>query len=164
MDCIREIIGSNHIGVKIFILSITNILIGLWIAFVLSHFEMKQRLDIIGYQHQLVMNEMTRSGSMRNPNHPINGHALKQQLLSLPQISKIVKELEEIKSLSYHNDYLDRTGRTDFALESAGAQILSIGNTTLATVPKWFSIFGFNKITKYFINGPNRVIQPSIRK
>lgn len=166
MDCVREILGSKHLGAKILFLSITNILIGLWIAFALSYFDAKERLDVIEYQHRLAMVEIQRIAH-RDSNQLINYHEQCERkynlmhLATIKEIDKINNTLETMTGLSNRNDYLDRSGRTDFALETAGARILSIGNTTLISTPKWLSTFSF--ISNFFIrNGPNHAIQPSI--
>lgn len=176
MDCIREVLGSKQLGAKILFLSLANVLIGLWIAFALSYFETKQRLDVIEYQHRLVIEEITRlADSTKDPNQLLfkdyecrfsERQKYQKYLSSMAKIDRVITELGEIKRISHQNDYLDRSGRSDYASETAGAQVLSIGNTKLATpstsISKWLSLFGLNKISKYFANGPNRAIQPSI--
>lgn len=176
MDCVREVLGSKQLGAKIVFLSLTNVLIGLWIAFALSYFETKHRLDAIEYQHRLVIKEIIRLGdSTIDPNQLLfkyyecqysERQKYQKYLLSMAKIDKAITKLDEIKRISNRNDYLDRSGRSDYALETSGAQVLSIGNTELATpstsISKWLSLFGLNKISKYFANGPNRAIQPSI--
>lgn len=177
MDCIREVLGSKHLGAKILFLSLTNVLVGLWIAFALSHFETKQRLDIIEYQHRLVIEEITRlADSTTNPiqlffkDYECRYNERKQYqmyLSSMAKIDRVITELDEIKRISNRKDYLDRSGRSDYALETAGGKVLSIGNTKLVTSStstlKWLSLFGLNRMNKYFANGPNRAIQPSIQ-
>lgn len=177
MDCIREVLGSKQLGAKILFLTLINVLIGLWIAFALSYFETKHRLDVIEYQHRLVIDEMIRvADSTKDQNQLLvkdyemrssERQQYQKYLSSMSKIDRVITELDEIKRTSNQNDYLDRSGRSDYALETAGAQVLSIGNTQLAyctsaSISKWFSLFGLNKISKYFANGPNRAIQPSI--
>lgn len=176
MDCVREVLGSKQLGAKVLFLSLTNVLIGLWIAFALSYFETKHRLDVIEYQHRLVIEEIIRLGdSTKDPNQLLfkdyecrysERQKYQKYLSSMAKIDKVITDLDEIKRISNRNDYLDRSGRSDYALETSGAQVLSIGNTELATpstsISKWLSLFGLNKISKYFANGPNRAIQPSI--
>lgn len=168
MDCARKLLGQHQLVGKILFLCITNILIGLWIAFALSYLETKNRIDILEYQNQLFIDEITRiADSTKDPHQLIKDYALRRQCLmhlsAIEKIDKVITDLEYLKGVSKQNVYLDRSGRPDYALESAGAQILSTGNTKLATLPDWVSFSKFSmKIRKTIANGPNLAIQPSI--
>lgn len=152
-------------------LSVSIVLLGFFITISLSHFETKYRLGIIEYQHRLIIDEMSRvsDSSKRTVIAQEAIHRLKDRkqymahLSSLGNVDKLITELEQIKRQTKCNDYNDQYERPDFALGTAGAQILSVGKTDeLTSLPKWLAMFGFRSVSKYFANGAHRVIQPSI--
>lgn len=152
-------------------LSMSIVLLGFFIAISLSHFETKYRLGVIEYQHRFFVEKMSRISdpSKRTvmARQAIDRLRDRRQymvhLSSLGTVDKLITELEQIKELSKPSNYNGQNGRVDFALGTAGAQILSVGKTNeLSPLPKWLPMFGFRSISKYFVNGAHRVIQPSI--
>lgn len=151
---------------RVCILGMSIVLLALFITIWLSHLETKRRLHIIEYQHQLIVREMSENSgknlhltmeAIRRQRH------LKDHVHNLPSLriyNKIIAELEHLKR---HTNG-ESNERIDFALANAGAKIVSIGKTkALTPLPNWMTtIFGFGHISKYFINGAQHVIQPSI--
>lgn len=171
MSILQQILLPTRYWSRVFMLSVSIVLLAFFITISLSHFETKYRIGIIEYQHRLIIDEMSRisDSSHRTTVAQEAIHRLKHRkqymthLSSLGNVDKLITELEQIKRLPKHSDYDDQNGRPDFALGTAGAQILSVGNTDeLSSLPKWLPMFGFRSVSKYFANGAHRVIQPSI--
>lgn len=160
---------------KVTLLSVSIALLGLLITISFAQYETKHRLTIVEYQHRLFVDELSRVSDTKQKSHLADDAIVrlqlrKQQLIhssSVVLVDKLIGELEQIKAKTTPEKSVAsvaRTERPDFALQTAGAKILSVGKTDVLTpFPKWLSgIYGFHGISKYFVNGAQRVIQPSI--
>lgn len=171
MSILCKLLKPQRLWATVFRLSVSIVLLGLIITILLSHFETKHRLNIVEYQHQLFIGEITKISNSNDKTHLAQEsifrlknrarHLIWQS--SLRDADKIITALKEIKEQTKLTNYFGHIGRPDLALATAGAQIISIGNTQVLTpFPNWLSSFGFGRISKYFINGAQRVLQPSI--
>lgn len=139
---------------KFVFIAVTGILMAFLIGFVCSHAALRCRLDDLEYRHCLLTDDDLLGKCIEEKEN-------KQLLL---QYKQKISELEAMKGLTnYQSEHFDRTGRADYALESAGAEILSIGNTKAVAPPfrYWSTLFGFSSVSDYAANRANRVIQPS---
>lgn len=155
----------HRVPVKIVLFGVINISLGFLFASLISHFHRSQRLDIIEYEHQVFIEQMKHVTGLKAL-ETIESSSI-QQSESAPYLfqkfEKIHNELQQLTEWSKHMDYMDRTGRTDFALFSAGARVVSIGNTKLYNpLSNWISLFGVNELNKCLINGPQLVLDPLI--
>lgn len=155
---------------RVWLLSVSIVLFAVFITISLSHLETKYRLEIVEYQHRLFLEEASSiPDSVKKTQlaeDAISRLSNRRYSLlyksSLGVVDKIITELENLKKRS-NNNYIEQNERPDYALGTAGAKILSVGKTkVLTSLPKWLSMLGFDYISKYFVNGAHRVIQPSI--
>lgn len=156
---------------RVLLLTVTIAWLALFITISLSHFEAQHRLEVVEYQHQMFMEELSRISDSSRSAHLAQEAVLRLRdrkhhfthLSSMGTVDKLITELQEIKRHTKLGDFMKRLERSDFALATAGAKILSIGETNvLSSLPKWLSIFGIDQISKHFVNGAQSVIQPSI--
>lgn len=171
MSILCKLLNPRRLWATVFRLSVSIVLLGLIITILLSHFETKHRLNIIEYQHQLFIGEIKKISDSNEKTQLAQESIFRlknraRYLIwqsSLRDADKIITALTEIREQTKLTNYFDNIGRPDLALGTAGAQIISIGNTQVLTpFPNWLSSFGFGGISKYFINGAQRVLQPSI--
>lgn len=132
---------------------------------VCSYLETKYRLDMVEHQHQLLINEIkTIFGIETGASQHLLGHQSEKQfhLIYLASSEKFITPKDEMNREIELNAYLDQSGRSDYALASAGARIISIGQTQLVNPPtQWATLFGANRQFETS-NGPHHVLQPSI--
>lgn len=167
---LHTMIHPHRYWTRMMLLTVSIVLLGLFISTTLSLLETKRRLRLIEQHHQLIVNEMSRTDDKTQLadaaiQRAENRRQYQQHLTSLGTFSKIVTELEQIKSQSKIINPVDQQwDRTDFALSTAGADILSTGRTEvmITPLPQWLISFGFARISKYFRNGALRMIQPSV--
>lgn len=150
----------------------------MFLAFVLAHLDALRRIELLEFQQQLLSDEhinLLRSGNDQQK-HGLATKVYKRlerrsnllRILSFDRLSKVMSELDELRILVDNNPYLDRIGRPDFALESAGGRILSIGNTQLASphacgvLARLMSYVGIVP-SDQAVNSPRYVIQPSLQ-
>lgn len=171
MSILYQLLKPRRYWTVVLQLSVSIFLLGLIIAILLSHFETKNRLDIIEQHHRLSIEEITRifNANKRTvlAQESVFRHRNQAQYLirssSLSAVGKMATELAEMQKQSKLTNYFDQSGRPDFAMGTAGAQIISVGNTQVLTpVPNWLLSIRFGGISKYFMNGAHRVLQPSI--
>lgn len=158
--------------IKVLFLSVTIVLLGLLITISISHFETKRRLNVVENQQKLFINEISRmshSGQAAEMAHQefqrFNHQQQHRMQLSLwNRNGQKFAELEQTKSPPASRN-ADENERSDYALGTAGAQILSTGKThvMMTPLPQSFALFGFSGISKFFLNGAHRAIQPSIQ-
>lgn len=164
----------NHMFIS---LGITIVVIA--VALAISHIQMSHTMNELELEAGTVAQELTRLaqnvhqsawGTWRLP----ASHEEEQRTAdALPDRSTELRQrihdskmaIEELKSDLYRVMLADGTGRADFALESAGARVLSIGNTKL--IPKAggmiCSLLHLVGIDPAFLgnNNPRNVIQAS---
>lgn len=168
----QRMLAPRGFWTRVAFLSVSIVLLGLLITILLSQYETKHRLSVIEQQHHLFVNELVRITDTSKKTQLTEEAILrlqtrKQQLIqssSMATVDKLITELEQIKQTINPDKHVEPNQRPDFALQTAGAQILSVGETEVLTpFPQWLSgIYGFHGISKYFLNGAHRVIQPSI--
>ncbi|XP_055296402.1 SUN domain-containing protein 3 [Sitodiplosis mosellana] len=172
MGIYQQLLVPHRFWTRVALLSVSIVLLGLLITISLAQYETKHRLHMVEYQHRLFVDELSRVSDSGKKSHLAEDAILrlqvrKQQLMhssSMGAVDKLITELKEIKRKISPDKTVGHSGRPDFALQTAGAQILSVGKTKVLTpFPQWLSsIYGFHSISKYFVNGAHRVIQPSI--
>lgn len=164
IENLKQMLRPHQIHSKIVFIATTGILIVLLIVFAMSNIQTKCRLDVLEYQNKLLVDEVIgMAGFHQAIQRKIQQTHRTMHLASLQRFDKITAELDEMKRLTNRDDYFDRSGRSDFALETSGGKILSIGKTRLVSPNRYWSLlFGFSSISDYFKNGPRRVIQPTI--
>lgn len=169
---VKRLLSPSFYWRRVCLLSVSLVLLGLCITIGKSHYDTVNRLRNVEYQHQLLLREISGSSNFKGASQlAVDMMALRSQdrkqyrthLSALNTIHTLITELEQIKQ--QHLTFVSnrRHERTDYALSTAGAAILSIGHTTplLTPFPQWMSMFGFSGISKLFPNGAHRVIQPS---
>lgn len=157
---------------RVLFLSVTIVLLSLLITISLEHFETKRRLNIVENQQNLFIgkiSQMSQTGQaaqlanqeFQRFNHQ---HHHRMQVSLWNRNGQKFGELEQTKSERKSHD-AEQYERSDYALGTAGAQILSTGKTQvmMTPLPQWFTMFGFSGISKYFLNGAHRAIQPSVQ-
>lgn len=158
-------------------LALTSIVVTmLLLTIVISHIELKHQIGSMEYELQLMNIDMRRLIGSFHPNNRHLAKGMRQvQQREIASKIKIYRKLEEFESnlklltnsveeLELQS-YVDRTGRADFALESAGGRILSIGKTQLLSSTNVWSLFMTHFMVKpstVTLNGPRNIIQPSI--
>lgn len=171
MGIYQQLLKPQRYWTRILLLTVTIAWLALFITISLSHFEAQHRLEIVEYQHRMFMEELSRISDSSRSAHLAQEAVLRLRdrkhhfthLSSMATVDKLITELQEIKRHTKLGDFMKRLERSDFALATAGAKILSIGKTNvLSSLPKWLPIFGIDQISKYFVNGAQSVIQPSI--
>lgn len=172
---LKRLLLSQHYWRRVFLLSVSIVLFGLFLTIGMSHYRTVTRLRNVEYQHQLLLSELSGSSNFKGASQLAHDlMALRSQdrkqyrthLSAMQTIRTLITELQQIKqqhltsSLANHHRPHERT---DYALSTAGAAILSIGQTQaiLTPLPQWMSMFGFSGINKLFVNGAHRAIQPS---
>lgn len=146
------------------------------LTIIISHVEMKTHVGLLEYEMELMSSDIRKISAMCLPNNEQLATGIRR--LRRSEISmkfNLYRRMEQFEAnLRLLTDnfeeiqlqpYLDRSGRADFALESSGARIISIGNTQLLTSSNAFDIFlsHFNvKPNIITLNGPRNIIQPSI--
>lgn len=148
------------------VLSIVTVL--LYSALICSYLEQKYRLDTVEYSHRLLVNELKTILGIETIEaaaaHSSGHHQLERQshLVCLAAAGKFMSTLDASYAAIELKAYLDQSGRSDYALESAGARIVSIGRTKLTNpqIP-WLGLFSASGTAKTY-NGPHRVLQPSV--
>lgn len=156
----------SAISSKCLLLGISIIAFVLCSLCVCSFLETKYRLDTITHQHQLLINEIKtilgfEAGASKRS---LSGHQSEKQfhLVYLASNEKLITTKDEANQAIEMNAYLDQSGRSDYALASAGARIMSIGQTQLVNPPtQWSAVFGGNNPIDSS-NGPHHVLEPSI--
>lgn len=173
MSIYQQLMVPHRFWSRVALLSVSIVLLGLLITISLAQYETKHRLTIVEYQHRLFVNELSRVSDTNKKTNLAEDAILrlqvrKQHLMqssSMSIVDKLITELEQIKRKIIPVKYVESSSvRPDFALQTAGAQILSVGKTEVLTpFPQWLTgIYGFHSISKFFLNGAHRVIQPSI--
>lgn len=170
---VKQLLSPHQYWRRVFILSVAIILLGLFISIAKTHYTTIHRLRNVEYQHQLLLKEISGSPDFKRASQLVfdmmvlrskDRQQYRTHLKTLNTIHQLVTELEQIKeqhsTLLGGNKYRERT---DYALSTAGGQILSTGRTQviLTPLPQWMSVLGFSGISKLFVNGAYRVIQPS---
>lgn len=85
------------------------------------------------------------------------------RLIYLSSMERISNEKADSIDAVALNQYLDQSGRSDYALASAGARIISTGETQLVNAPnQWSQFFNCRLPENSNSNGPHNVLQPSI--
>lgn len=170
---LKQLLSRHHYWRRVFILSGSIVLLGIFIILAKTHYGTIHRLRNVEYQHQLLLKEIPGSPDFKKASQLVFNMMLlrskdRQQyrthLSALNSIHTLVAELQIIKD--GHSTSLGcgrHHERTDYALSTAGASILSTGRTQvmLTPLPQWMSMLGLSGIGKLFVNGAHRVIQPS---
>lgn len=165
---VKQISIGQQQSIRIIFLSVAIVVFGMLITILLTNFEIKRRQNIIEYQYQLVINEVSRNSHLNQKEqlaqrefHRINYQ--NQYRIHSALLNKDGKKRVQLEQIKNPPNYVEYNERPDFALGTAGAQILSTGRTQvmMTPFPQWFSIFGFNGISSNFLNGAHRAIQPS---
>lgn len=171
MSIWQELVVPQRYWRRVWLLSMSIVLLAIFITISLSHLETKYRLEIVEYQHRLFIEEVSHIANSHKRTKLAEDAIRRLQdrkdyfrhLSSMGVVDKIITELEQIKKQSKSGNYIDPSGRPDFALGTAGAQVLSVGKTkVLTSLPRWLSMLGFGSISKYFVNGAHHVLHPSI--
>lgn len=162
----REPLRSTTIPSKCLLLVIPIVAFVLCSLCVCSYLETKYRLDTLEHQHQLLINEIkTIFGIGTDASKHLSGHQSEKQfhLVYLASSAKFITSKDATNQAIELNAYLDQSGRSDYALASAGARIISIGQTQLVNPPpsQWSTLFGASSQIESR-NGPHHVLQPSI--
>lgn len=172
MITIGQLLSPHHYWRRVFILSGSIILFGLFITIATAHYKAMHRLRNVEYHHQLLFKEIAQSPQSKKAKQLAVDLMLlrtkdRQQyrtyLSTLNTIQTLVTELQQIKQqYPMLGDY-KYYERPDYAMSTAGGEILSTGRTRviLTPLPQWMSVFGFSGISKLFLNGAYRVIEPS---
>lgn len=170
---INRIFSPTCYWKRVIILSVSIILLGIFISIAKSHYAAMHRLRNIEYQHELLLKEISTSPEFKKASRLLfdmmllrskNRQEYQNHILSSNTIHALVTELQNIKqqhlSLLGSNRYHERT---DYALSTAGGAILSTGCTKvmLTPFPQWMGLLGFSGVSKLFVNGAHRIIQPS---
>lgn len=169
---VKQLLSPHHYWRRVFIFGVSIILVGIFITIATSHFKTMRRLRNIDYQHQLLLKEFTQLPDTKRAAQLVHDMIMlrtkdrrqfRAHLSTMNTMYTLIMELQQIKRqypISLGNTHLERT---DYALSTAGAEILSTGRTQvmLTPWPQWMSIFGWSGISKLFFNGAHRVIQPS---
>lgn len=168
---LKQLLSPHQYWRRVFILSVSIVLLGLFIAIAKTHYGTIHRLRNVEYQHQLLLKEISGSPDFKRASELVFNMILlrskdrqqyRSHISTLNTIHALVLELQKIKDSTSLGGHRHRE-RTDYALSTAGAQILSTGRTKvmLTPLPQWMSVFGLSGISKLFVNGAHRVIQPS---
>lgn len=162
------------IYMKLVLIITTLIVLVLLTTFALSHFQSKQRIEMLEYQQHLLAEELTTLLHDENKQSLFKSDMLRRiergryllHLNAYSNMEKVINEFAELKTILDSKKYLDTIGRADYALESAGGKILSIGKTKLVTpcnkLWNFFTKTIFSTDTSLATNSPRFVIQPSI--
>lgn len=148
----------------------------LLLTIVISHIEMKRHIELMEYELQLMTTDMRKLIASCEPNNRqlVNRirHIQQGEIVLKFHIYRKLEEFEANMKLLTNSfqelelqPYLDRSGRADFALETSGGRILSIGNTQLLSSTNVWNLFMSHFMVKpntITLNGPRNVIQPSI--
>lgn len=164
---IKQLLSPQQYWRRVFILSVSIVLLGLFISIIKSHYTSIHRLRNVEHQHKLLLKEISGSPDFKKASRLVfdmmvlrskDRQQYRTHLSSLNTIHILAMELQHFKFGSNRNHE-----RTDYALSTAGATILSTGRTQviLTPLPQWMSVLGFSGISKLFVNGAHRVIQPS---
>lgn len=164
----RREVNPSSITNKRMLFIISIMAISLCSVCVYSILGTKCRLDAVEYKYQLLVNEMKSifgvdqletTTQLSRPS--MEKHFRMLYLASLERI--LNKKGHSIDAMAL-NQYLDQSGRSDYALASAGARIVSIGETQLVGTPiQWWHYFKQNRLAENSnSNGPHNVLQPSI--
>lgn len=154
----------------------TFLVIAMLATFALSHFESKRRINMLEHQQQLCVHDMTVFLQRENLQRAIQVNMLKRiergqlqlRVRGNGNIAIVRDELTKMKTAIEFGKYLDTSGRPDYALESSGGRILSIGSTQLLSTPTnqlqavMVYLFGYATALPFISNSPRYVIQPSI--
>lgn len=122
---------------------------------------------MLEHQQQLFEHEMTSFMQRENLQHTIQLDMFKR-LERSQTMHRARSELAQMKRTIELDKYLDTNGRPDYALESTGGRILSIGSTELVSSASnklqnaMTYIFGYGTALPFVTNSPRYVIQPSI--
>lgn len=165
-------ITVTQLHVRILFGVVTVISVAMLATFALSHFESKQRINTLEHQQQLIEHDMSTFVQKSYLQRAIEVNMLKNIERDLIRVrgseTNARKELTKIKTAIEMEKYLDTSGRPDYALESTGGRILSIGSTQLASLAhnKFQAMMtyflGFSTALPFVTNSPRYVIQPSI--
>lgn len=172
----REVRGNMYnlmvtqFRVRILFGMATVITVAMLATFVLSHIETRRRINMLEHHQQLSQHDMKAFLQRESLERAIQLNMFKRiershSLLRARgngNIAVFRNDLAKMKSTMELDKYMDMSGRPDYALESIGGRILSIGSTQLVTSPN-----RIQKVLTYFFgygiaNGPRYVIQPSI--
>lgn len=165
---IKKLLAPHHYWRRVFLLSVSIVLLGLFISISKSHHETIHRLRNVEYLHGLLVKEISGSPDFKRASQLVfdmmmlrskDRQQFRARLSTLNTIHTLATELQQIKEQHSNRN----RERTDYALSTAGATILSTGRTRviLTPLPQWMSVLGFSGISKLFVNGAHRVIQPS---
>lgn len=169
---VKKLLSPHHYWRRVFILSVSIVLLGIIISMAKSHYETIHRLRNVEYQHQLLVREISGSPEFKKASQLVfdmmmlrskDRQQYRKHISTLNTIHTLVTELQQIKQHSTLLGCNKQHERTDYALSTAGARILSTGRTQviLTPLPQWMSMLGFSGINKLFVNGAHRAIQPS---
>lgn len=158
---------------RIFFGIATLLTIAMLITFAVSHFECRHRINLLEHHYQLFQHETTAFMQRENLQRAIQLEVLKriqreQRVRGNGNIGMVRQEISKMKTALELEKYMDTSGRPDYALESTGGRILSIGPTQLVsstsnklrTLLMYF--FGYSTALPIVANSPRFVIQPSI--
>lgn len=154
----------------------TVIIVAIFATFALSHFEARQRLITVEHQQlshvKDILAFMQREHLARNLQLDMLRRIERSQShLRAGERNKfdlVEKEIQKIQATVEFEKYMDSSGRPDYALESAGGRILSIGSTQLVSTigsklqSVLASIVGYSTSLPIVANSPRHMIQPSI--
>lgn len=156
--------------VRILFSMATVITVAMLATFALSHFEARRRINMLEHHQHLFQHDMKAFLQRENLERAIQldmfkrierGHSL-LRAHGNGNIAVFRNDLAQMKSAMELEKYMDVSGRPDYALESIGGRILSIGSTQLVSSANRLQklmtyVFGYGTA-----NGPRYVIQPSI--
>lgn len=159
--------------VRIFFGIATVLTIAMLITFAVSHFECRHRINLLEHHYQLFEHDITAFMQRENLQHAIQLEMVKrikreQRILGNGNIGMVRHEVSKMRTALELEKYMDMSGRPDYALESTGGRILSIGATQLvsSTSNKLRNLLtyliGHSTVFPIVANSPRYVIQPSI--
>lgn len=121
-------------------------------------------MDSVEYEHRLLVNELKTTLGIVPAAHS-SSHQLVERhsrFVWLASQEQFVSTRDTSHDAVEFKAYLDQSGRSDYALDSAGARIVSVGSTQLVNPPvPWLWVYWASG-TAERANGPHHVLQPSI--
>lgn len=110
----------------------TVITFAMFATFVSSHFDLKRRLNVLEQQQQyFAQRENFQLGTIKRIKRDHSMLRLREH----GNMADMQNQLTKMKMDIELEKYLDANGRPDYALESSGARILSIGSTQWVSKP-----------------------------
>lgn len=175
MELIRNLWRTKLLP-QIALIVTSAVVIMLLLTIVLSHIEMKRQIGFMEYELELIGIDLRKLIPKCQPDNRELFNSMRRikqgEVMTKSNVYNKLDEFESSLKLLKNSvqelelqSYLDGTGRADFALESAGGRIISIGNTKLLSSTNVWNLFVSHFIVKpgaVTLNGPRNIIQPTI--